>query len=275
MNKIYRTYLAHYNHNHDKLGRFARSVGGSSDFILAKDYKVKRVGKRKEKADAHHRTYVSTTDADDKIYTAMSRTVFGATHKYVYKTKKDSKIAGTNIQKKVFNELVKDFKIKDFTDHVNYIDTQINPDLKNVKTKKEISKLYKNINSKKDYQKAYDAFICNINNSKSKLSSEFFDRLAKRGYDGLVDDYDSHDPNSPGLQFLSNGNVNIKAQRAVIFLDRGENLERISRKRISKRQRLKALEYLRDSGLMDEKIIMLDSDGGEDIVDDKKLKDLI
>lgn len=36
MDKIYKTYLFHYNPNHDKLGRFAKSVGGSSDYVLPK-----------------------------------------------------------------------------------------------------------------------------------------------------------------------------------------------------------------------------------------------
>lgn len=261
------TYLAHYNHNHDKLGRFARS-SGKSDFTLPKNYKVYRVGSRREKEKTDLRTYVSTTDIDNKIYTTVSKYVFRATHKYVLKTTKDSRIAGDKTQKEVFRSLVKDFKPDDFAKHISYVDSQINKNLKNIKTSNDVVSLYKNVDrSRKDFETAYDAFICNINNTQSKLSEEFFNRLSAKGYDGALDRYDSHDPKHPGLQFLSNGNINVKAQQAVIFFDRGDNLKRISKRRITDKQRSEAIRWLQESGLMELKIIEDTTEGGFDLND--------
>lgn len=268
MDKIYKTYLFHYNPNHDKLGRFARSNNsGSSDYILPKKTKVYRVsGSSNENENTKDITYVSATKADSKIYTVTSKETFGATHKYTFKVKKDAKIAGRSTQRRIFKELLKEYKIKDFVDHINYVDSQVNSDLENINSIKDTRDVYKNVNrSQKDFTKAYDMFCMNLNNCDSKLSEAFFKKLNEKGYDGAVDEYDSHDPNHPALQLLSNGNVNVKAQRAVIFMNRSENLERISKRRITFAERAMAYAWLQEKGLLEEKIVESETDGGYDL----------
>lgn len=130
----YSTYLIHYNHRHDKLGRFASAVGGSSDFVVKKGTKVRRITGSKTENPNDIVTYVSKSKLDKKLYTSETGSVFGSFNGKSYthrlKTNKDIKAAGRQAQAKAFAKVLEKATDKQLINHTKHLDTGINPELR-------------------------------------------------------------------------------------------------------------------------------------------------
>ena len=251
-----KNYLAHYNHNHDKLGRFASGVGGPKDRVLKKGTVLNRIGAENEndKSKKWTTTYVSGSKVDDKIYTSLSGgKVFYGNHKQKLKTTNDIKVAGREAQAKAFLEVLKKTDIDSLVKHTNHLDTSVNPKLNKYVSDKSLRRLYKNVGKNQEsFNLAYDAFVQNVDN-REFLSREFFKILKNQGYKALVDDYDSHLPNKPGIINYNNSDgsedsIVVRAENAMIFLDRRNDLMTEKITKIRKSDVTKANKWLKENG---------------------------
>lgn len=252
-------YLKHYNPNHDKLGRFARSSSGPKDFTIKKGTKTQRVTKVINETN-EGRTFVTYTKVDNNIYRALGERSFGARVADTLVTKNDVKVAGRQAMAEAFIEIYKDVKLKDLVKHTSGLpNIEFGKDLKgnfdkyldiksDRKYNKAIEKMYKNADKSQDsFDTAYTAFSTNLHR-KDKVSDKFMKKLSEKGYGALIDDYDSWDPKHPGVYDYGLGNgVDLRAKRALIFIDRKKDLELTDRIWLEDHQ-TDAIKWLRKNG---------------------------
>ena len=140
-------------------------------------------------------------------------------------------IAGRKAQVEAFVETLKEIKINDLIDHTSYLDLSVNPDFfkraKGNTVQEQLKSLYEGVDkNQKGFNTAYDAFITNIQGN-DKATKIFYDKLKEKGYDGIIDDYDSRDRSKIGLvdHFQSKKSdipsaTEIYSESAMVFFDR-------------------------------------------------------
>lgn len=236
----YSTYLIHYNHRHDKLGRFASAVGGSSDSIIRKNKKYTRISGTKNEDDKNPLTYASSSRIDRKIYISETGSIFGdpdSRYMYKFKTTENIKVAGRQTQAKSFAKILKDADIKDLVKHTEHLDGNVNPKLKGYVKDSDLARLYKKARKDQDaFYMAFDAFIQNIDN-RGKLTKRFIKDLKSQGYGALTDEYDVGHGKAGKINYYdSKGHsitgTAINANSATIFLERNKHLKTVKVKDI-------------------------------------------
>ena len=255
----YSKFLIHYNKNHDKLGRFARSIGGgSADTVVKKGTKFRRVTGSIKEDSRDSVTYVSNSKIDRKLYTSETGSVFGSfngpSYSHKLKTRKDIKVAGKQAQAESFARVLDKASPKQLVDHTQHLDTGINPELKKYVKDPDLKRLYQDAKkNQKSFDLAFEVFTQNID-TRDKLTSDFINDLKSRGYGALHDEYDTKYKDTPGKvnyydpkTGIINGTV-INANSAMIFLDRNENLKTVKVNSISKRDIARAEKWLRRKG---------------------------
>lgn len=259
----YSTYLIHYNHNHDKLGRFARSVGGSSDAVIKKGDKFRRVTGSMNENESDSITYASSSKIDKKIYTSETRNIFGSyqgpNYSHRLKAKRDIKVAGKQAQAEAFAKVLEKANMKQLIEHTKHVDIDVNPKLRKYAKDPDVTRLYKNAKKDKEsFDLAFDAFIQNLS-TRSPLSNQFIDNLRSKGYGALNDEYDSRG-NVPGkVNFYDREkryikSTTINADSAVVFLNRHEELKTVRVSKITNRDIARAERWLRKKGYVVDRV---------------------
>ena len=214
----YSKYLIHYNHNHDRLGRFTTSSGRKlgEPTTLPKGYylntvqgvspsKAKRIRKQKQlnKVAEQRRkesrpiyTYNPVDKWDSSVYKGLFTIYMGETGRkyiaeYQYKTLRDLKMPSREERVNEFKNLYKDKKygpkmIKEMEPlRKNLIAYKIGND----KEQKEWGKIdFNNLKTEKDYEIAYKAFNHAMEQYyKGESTSEYMKRMSSK-YDAMVDD---------------------------------------------------------------------------------------
>lgn len=231
------SYLIHFNHNHDKLGRFTTSdrvsVQGidttSKDYVIKKDTRIDRVTTTNKEINVG-RTYATFTESDRNEYLSVCKDWLGATHKMQLKTTKDVKVAGKSTQADAFANILKTTDIKDLVAHNNSGTTRADK-----KEQRNLTKIYKNAYKSQDkFDEALFKFNQGLTYGKyhnENLSNRFYSELNKKGYDAAVDLND--------LNF---------AENPVIFIKREDSLKQISVSEITQQDIDSAQIWLRERG---------------------------
>lgn len=216
-------YLIHYNHNHDKLGRFAKSssmrkngwkdLDNESDYVLKKGTTINRVSTSADEIDSGM-TYGTHTEVDKNLYVSVAKDWLSANHQLEMKTTKDVRVAGTQAQAKAFVDVYKNSTIDELVEYStptilgsNGKQTRENK-ISQKETRKIYEKAYKNQESFDTALFKFNQGLSNNRNASNEVTRRYSEHITNQGYDALTDLND--------LNF---------SQKPVIFVDRKKSLK--------------------------------------------------
>ena len=241
------SYLIHYNHNHDKLGRFAKSssmrnnawkdLHNEQDYTIKKGTVVNRVSTSNNEKDEGI-TYGTHTKIDKNLYISVAKDWLSANHQIEMKTIRDVKVAGVQAQAKAFVEVYQNSSIDELVEYSTptIINAQGKQTRNNKQTQKETRAIYKNAGKNQEsFDKALFKFNQGVTNNRvqnSNVTQKYIDNISKQGYDAMTDLND--------LNF---------SQKPVIFIDRNKTLQTTKISELTDRDVDRANEYLKKKGL--------------------------